>query len=138
MSTEKYSQSGLSANATFDSRDNVVNPYEGQLAAISLRAFPEFLGSTTSASQLWMEYRTYVNLDKTGPAMYWLFGLMVGLLPVALLPIWLCLPLVGICLPGQVGPLPRVESGAKTWFMLKPNGVFLYKEIRINGAEYCF
>ena len=26
INTEKYSQSGLSANATFDSRDNVVNP----------------------------------------------------------------------------------------------------------------
>jgi hypothetical protein len=138
ISTEKYSQSGLSANATFDSRDNVVNPYEGQLAAISLRAFPEFLGSTTSASQLWMEYRTYVTLISPELVMYWLFGLMVGLLPVVphlTLPYRL---LVGTCLPGQVGPLPKVESGVKTLSMRKPNGVFPYKEKRINGAEYCF
>jgi hypothetical protein len=44
LNAEKYSQSGLSANITFDSRDNVVNPYVGQLAAISLRGFPEFWG----------------------------------------------------------------------------------------------
>jgi outer membrane protein assembly factor BamA len=91
ISTEKYSQSGLSANATFDSRDNVVNPYEGQLAAISLRAFPEFLGSTTSASQLWMEYRTYVNLDKSRARnllAFWTYGWFVtsGTSPYLALP----------------------------------------------------
>lgn len=80
INTEKYSQSGLSLNTTFDSRDNVVNPYEGQLAAISLRAFPEFLGSTTNASQLWMEYRTYVNLDKNrarNVLAFWTYGWFV-------------------------------------------------------------
>jgi hypothetical protein len=91
ISTEKYSQSGLSANATFDSRDNVVNPYEGQLAAISLRAFPEFLGSTTNASQLWMEYRTYVNLDKNrarNVLAFWTYGWFVtsGTSPYLALP----------------------------------------------------
>jgi outer membrane protein assembly factor BamA len=67
MDTERYTQSGLSANVTLDSRDNVVNPYVGQLAAISWRAFPEFLGSTVDASQLWVEYRTYINLKKDRP-----------------------------------------------------------------------
>ncbi|WP_081610507.1 BamA/TamA family outer membrane protein [Mariniradius saccharolyticus] len=91
LPTDKYSQSGLSANATFDSRDNVVNPYEGQLAAISLRAFPKFLGSTTSASQLWMEYRTYVNLVKSRPRnvlAFWGYGWFVtsGTSPYLALP----------------------------------------------------
>lgn len=91
MSTEKYSQSGLSANVTLDSRDNVVNPYEGQLAAISLRAFPEFLGSTTNASQLWMEYRTYINLDESRPRnllALWTYGWFVtsGTSPYLALP----------------------------------------------------
>ncbi|SMD45232.1 Outer membrane protein/protective antigen OMA87 [Aquiflexum balticum DSM 16537] len=91
IDTEKYSQSGLSANATFDSRDNVVNPYVGQLAAISLRAFPEFLGSTTNASQLWMEYRTYVNLDKNrarNVLAFWTYGWFVtsGTSPYLALP----------------------------------------------------
>jgi outer membrane protein assembly factor BamA len=91
MSTEKYSQSGLSANVTFDSRDNVVNPYEGQLVALSFRAFPEFLGSTESASQLWMEYRTYVNVDKDRPRnliAFWTYGWFVtsGTSPYLALP----------------------------------------------------
>jgi hypothetical protein len=91
LPTDKYSQSGLSANATYDSRDNVVNPYEGQLAAVSLRAFPKFLGSTTNASQLWMEYRTYVNLVKSRPRnvlAFWGYGWFVtsGTSPYMALP----------------------------------------------------
>lgn len=91
LSAEKYSQSGLSANATYDSRDNVVNPFKGQLAAISFRAFPKFLGSTTSASQLWAEYRTYVNLKKSRPRnvlAFWTYGWFVtsGTSPYLALP----------------------------------------------------
>lgn len=91
ISTEKYSQSGISFNATFDSRDNVVNPYEGQLAAVSLRAFPEFLGSTVSASQLWAEYRTYINLNKNRARnllAFWTYGWFVtsGTSPYLALP----------------------------------------------------
>jgi outer membrane protein assembly factor BamA len=91
MSTEKYTQSGLSLNTTFDSRDNVVNPYVGQLAAISLRAFPEFLGSTENASQLWAEYRKYVNLDKNrsrNVLAFWTYGWFVtgGTSPYMALP----------------------------------------------------
>jgi len=91
INTEKYSQSGLSANATFDSRDNVVNPYEGHLAAFSFRAFPEFLGSTTNASQLWMEYRTYINLVESRPRnvlAFWTYGWFVtsGTSPYLALP----------------------------------------------------
>ena len=91
LPTESYTQSGLSANTTFDSRDNVVNPYTGQLAAISFRAFPKFLGSTTSASQLWVEYRTYVNLKKSRPRnllAFWTYGWFVtsGTSPYLALP----------------------------------------------------
>jgi hypothetical protein len=91
MDTEKYTQSGLSLNGTFDSRDNVVNPYVGQMAAISFRAFPEFLGSTESASQLWVEYRTYLNLVKSRPRnvlAFWTYGWFVtsGTSPYLALP----------------------------------------------------
>jgi hypothetical protein len=41
-------------------------------------------------------------------------------------------------LPAQAGPIHRVESGVKTWYLLKPNGDFHYKKVRINGEEYCF
>jgi outer membrane protein assembly factor BamA len=67
ISTEKYTLSGVSANATFDSRDNVINPYTGQFAFLSFRMLPEFLGSTSGASQLWLEYRNYFNLNKNRP-----------------------------------------------------------------------
>lgn len=67
MPTTKYTQSGLSANLLFDSRDNVANPYKGQYAFASLRLSPEFLGSTANNSQLWLEYRTYINLNKNRP-----------------------------------------------------------------------
>ncbi len=91
LSTERYAQSGISVNVTLDSRDNVVNPYEGQLAAISYRMFPEFLGSTTGASQLWAEYRTYVNLVESRPRnvlAFWAYGWFVtsGTSPYLALP----------------------------------------------------
>jgi len=91
ISTKQYTQSGLSLNATFDSRDNVVNPYVGQLAAVSLRAFPKFLGSTENASQLWVEYRKYINLVKSRPRnvlAFWTFGWFVtgGTSPYLALP----------------------------------------------------
>jgi outer membrane protein assembly factor BamA len=67
ISAKKYTQSGVSLNATFDSRDNVVSPYTGQFAFVSFRALPTFLGSTSGASQLWLEYRNYFNLNKNRP-----------------------------------------------------------------------
>lgn len=67
MPTDKYTQSGLSANLLFDSRDNVANPYKGQYAFASWRLSPEFLGTTAKNSQLWLEYRTYINLNKNKP-----------------------------------------------------------------------
>jgi len=67
INAKKYTQSGVSLNATFDTRDNVVNPYSGQFAFLSFRTLPKFLGSSTNASQLWMEYRNYFHLDKNRP-----------------------------------------------------------------------
>lgn len=80
LSTKSYVQSGVSLNLTFDSRDNVVNPYEGQMAFASYRIFPEFLGSTTDATQLWVEYRKFIGLDKNRPRnvlALWTYGWFV-------------------------------------------------------------
>jgi outer membrane protein assembly factor BamA len=80
LSAEKYTQSGVSLNATFDSRDNVINPYEGQFAFLSFRALPEFLGSTANTTQLWLEYRNYFTLDKNRPRnllAVWTYGWFV-------------------------------------------------------------
>jgi len=91
ISTEQYTQSGLSANVLWDSRDNVVNPYSGSYAFASFRALPEFLGSTSGASQLWLEYRNYFTLDKNRPRnllAVWAYGWFVtsGTSPYMMLP----------------------------------------------------
>jgi outer membrane protein assembly factor BamA len=67
ISTEKYAQSGVSFNLAFDSRDNVANPYKGRYAFARYTVNPTFLGSTTSTSQLWLEYRDYLTLNKNRP-----------------------------------------------------------------------
>lgn len=64
---DKYTQSGVSFNISYDSRDNIANPYDGRLASASFRVNPSFLGSTASSSQLWLEYRDYIHLDKSRP-----------------------------------------------------------------------
>jgi outer membrane protein assembly factor BamA len=86
-----YSLSGLSANLSFDSRDNVANPYKGQLATLSLKVNPSFLGSTASSSILWLEYRKYLNINKARPRnliALWAYGWFVtsGKVPYMFLP----------------------------------------------------
>lgn len=67
VSSERYTQSGLSANVLYDSRDNPANPYKGRYALAAWRLSPTFLGSTVTQSQLWLEGRAYVNLDRDVP-----------------------------------------------------------------------
>lgn len=91
VSTDSYAQSGLSGNLMYDSRDNVANPYKGQYAFASLRGFPEFMGSSVSQSQLWLEYRNYFNLVKERPRnllAFWAWGWFVtgGNVPYMFLP----------------------------------------------------
>lgn len=88
---ESYAQSGISLNLSFDSRDNIANPYNGRLASISFKANPSFLGSTHSAGQLWLEYRDYIHLNKSRPRnliAVWTFGCFVtgGKVPYMFLP----------------------------------------------------
>lgn len=91
MPLEGYTQSGISLNGSFDSRDNVANPYDGRYALASFRLNPSFLGSTESASQLWLEYRDYFNLKKDRPRnliAFWAYGWFVtsGKVPYMFLP----------------------------------------------------
>lgn len=91
MPLTAYTQSGISLNTSFDSRDNVANPYDGRLAFASLRLNPDFLGSTESSSQLWLEYRDYFNVSKKRPRnliAFWTFGWFVtgGKVPYMFLP----------------------------------------------------
>ena len=86
-----YMLSGLSANVVYDSRDNQANPYKGIYANINYRYNFTFLGSTHDASELWMEFRTYVGLSKKKPRnliAFWAFGdfNLTGNLPYMTLP----------------------------------------------------
>lgn len=88
---EKYTTSGVSANVVYDSRDNVANPYSGRFAFASFRVIPKFLGSTKSATTLWLEYRDYVSLSADNPRnlmAFWTYGNFTtsGTLPYMNLP----------------------------------------------------
>jgi hypothetical protein len=89
--TTQYMMSGLSANVVYDSRDNQANPYKGIYANINYRYNFSFLGSDHDASELWMEFRTYVGLSKKKARhliAFWAFGdfNLTGDLPYMTLP----------------------------------------------------
>jgi Omp85 superfamily domain len=91
ISTEKYTQSGVSLNLAFDSRDNVANPYKGKYAFARFTVNPTFIGSTTNTSQLWLEYRDYLSLSKSRPRnllAFWTYGWFStsGKIPYLFLP----------------------------------------------------
>ena len=75
---EKYSLSGVSFNAMYDSRDNAATPYKGMYALITYRINPTFLGSDQSSSSLWLEYRDYISLSKKAQPShmlaFWAYG----------------------------------------------------------------
>jgi hypothetical protein len=91
MSTEKYTVSGISLNALYDSRDNAINPYSGRYAFANIRINPTFLGSDEGSSILWLEYRDYLHLNQDRPRHligFWTYGWFVtsGKVPFMDLP----------------------------------------------------
>ena len=64
---KKYTVNGVSLNLVYDSRDNMVNAYEGIYANINYRINPTFLGSDQESSSIWTEFRTYVGMSKKKP-----------------------------------------------------------------------
>ncbi|MCU0421024.1 MAG: BamA/TamA family outer membrane protein [Cyclobacteriaceae bacterium] len=91
LPVDGYALSGLSLNASLDSRDNVANPYAGRLASVMFRVNPRWAGSTASSTHLWVEYRDYLPLTKTRPRnliAFWAYGSFVtsGHMPYMLLP----------------------------------------------------
>jgi hypothetical protein len=73
----QYRTANLSLNLVYDSRDNLINPYKGIYAKFNFRLNQKWLGSDVSGSQLWTEFRTYVNLEKKLPRhliAFWFYG----------------------------------------------------------------
>ncbi len=61
---DKYTSFGATINMIYDSRDNAINPGEGQFSQITYRINPEWMGSTKANSSLYIEYRNYFNLKQ--------------------------------------------------------------------------
>jgi len=61
---EKSTLIGVSANALYDTRDNINNPYEGRYALAQFKYNPTWLGSDKNSTSLWLEYRDYIKLTE--------------------------------------------------------------------------
>jgi hypothetical protein len=72
-----YTNSGVSINFMFDSRDNLINAYKGYYFKLNYRMNPTFLGSSRDNTELFFEFKTYVGLSKKIPRhliAFWLWG----------------------------------------------------------------
>lgn len=77
FSATEYRTSNLSINFVYDTRDNLISPYKGYYVNLNYRLNQRWLGSDTPGSQLWTEFRTYINLEKRFPRhliAFWYFG----------------------------------------------------------------
>ncbi|MGC4000503.1 MAG: BamA/TamA family outer membrane protein [Anaeromyxobacter sp.] len=86
-----YNTSGVGLELVLDSRDSTINAYRGWYLNGSLRAYPEWLGSTQDATMVFGEARTYVSLSDETPRnvlAFWVLGQGVtsGRLPYLALP----------------------------------------------------
>jgi len=73
----QYTSSGLSLNFAYDSRDNIINAYEGVYVNVQYLANFTEIGSTNDGTRLWTEFRTYIGLSEKMPRhllALWFFG----------------------------------------------------------------
>lgn len=75
--SKEYKTGNVSLNVVYDSRDNLINPYKGIYAKFNYRLNQKWLGADEPGSQVWTEFRTYVNLEKKFPRhliAFWFYG----------------------------------------------------------------
>jgi hypothetical protein len=63
----RYTLSGLSVDALYETRDHTLDPYRGVYALLSFRVNPTFLGSSARSSSVYGELRTYLPVSTTRP-----------------------------------------------------------------------
>ena len=90
-STTEYISSALNANVLYDTRDNMINPYKGYFAQVSLRYAPRFLGNIKSSEFINVEWRSFHGLSRRNPRhlmAFWLLGSFTanGDFPYLILP----------------------------------------------------
>lgn len=77
FNSQEYRTSNLSVNFVYDTRDNLISPFKGYYVNVNYRLNQRWLGSDAPGSQLWTEFRTYINLEKKFPRhllAFWYFG----------------------------------------------------------------
>lgn len=87
----RYTTSGVSLNASYDTRDNTLCPYKGRYIFVNFRINPTWLGSSKASTSLWAEYREYFPLSRTRESnllALWIYGnfQLSGALPYLDLP----------------------------------------------------
>lgn len=73
----KYYSSSLQASFILDSRDNMIQPYEGHFLSVGWRGDLKMLGSQKNANMLKTEWRSYHNVSARNPAhlvAFWFIG----------------------------------------------------------------
>jgi len=86
-----YSSSALGINLVFDTRDNMINPYQGYFATVSWNGSLELLGSARSAQYFSLEWRSFHPLSERNPRHLMAFWVLSDLKPAGEVP-YLILP----------------------------------------------
>jgi len=91
FNTAGYFSSALNLSVTYDTRDNLVNPYKGIYATAGWRGGFKFLGNTKSGNFYQVEWRSYHGLSSRNPGhliAFWAFGSFTpaGQFPYLILP----------------------------------------------------
>ena len=91
FSTKRYYSSAVNLSVSYDSRDNIINPYKGYYALISWRGGLKMLGNKENTSFYQLEYRSYHAVSVKNPrhlVALWAMGNFspAGELPYMLLP----------------------------------------------------
>lgn len=89
--TRSYYSSLLSFNLTYDTRDNIMNSYQGIYATVAYQFGPPFLGNDRTVSTFNFEWRSFHGLAKRNPRhllALWAMGNFTreGELPYMILP----------------------------------------------------
>ena len=91
FSTASYFSSAINANLSYDTRDNMINPYKGIYALASWRGGYRFIGNDRSVNFFQLEWRSFHSLSQSNPRhmiAFWGLGSFVaaGRYPYLILP----------------------------------------------------
>ncbi|HSM47753.1 MAG TPA: BamA/TamA family outer membrane protein [Draconibacterium sp.] len=102
FATDRYFSSAVNLSLTFDSRDNMINPYKGYYAMASWRGGLKLLGNKENTSYWQLEYRSYHSLSKNVHRHLIAFWLMGNFAPDGEFP-YMILPATGYDQRGRSG-----------------------------------